>query len=398
MKEKTMEKTISAKLSSLVIFRNLLGDDTIKALISLDAAREAGGVALIDAYSAFASSLLARANGLPELITQLLYKDENIYIDRLIANKDTSNLDALLDRELRLLGELAGYDGTDVREALCEDSLAHWHSDPTDFVTAYRRRIERIPVDGYGVWAANKMFVLDDNGSIIPVEHPDPQSLDSLYGYAQERSKIVANTVALIEGKPFNNVLLYGDAGTGKSSTVKAIANGYSDRGLRLIELKKKQLYLIPGLIDALSGNPLKFIFFIDDLTFASDDRDFCTLKAILEGGISRPGNNIAIYVTSNHRHLIKESASDRTGDEISIADKLQEMVSLSARFGLTVTFQRPDRDLYAEIVTSLAAEKGIELDEATLITRAEAFAIRHGGRNPRTAKQFIGLLASGVL
>ncbi len=391
-------KTISAKLSSLVIFRNLLQDPTVKALMELDSARDLGGIELINAYSAFASSLLARANGLPELFGQLLYKDENIYIDRLIANKETSNLDDLLDRELSMLGELAGYDGSDVRTLLDTDCLAHWESGITDFVSMYRRRIERIPVDGYGGWAANRMFVLNDEGGVVPVEHPDPQTLDSLYGYEGERSKIVANTEALISGKPFNNVLLYGDAGTGKSSTVKAVANEFSDRGLRLIELKKKQLYLIPGLIDSLSGNPLKFIFFIDDLTFASDDRDFCTLKAILEGGISRPGNNIAIYVTSNHRHLIKESAADRTGDEISIADKLQEMVSLSARFGLTVTFQRPDRDLYAEIVTSLAAEKGIELDESTLITRAEAFAIRHGGRNPRTAKQFIGLLASGVI
>lgn len=393
-----MEKTISEKLSSLVIFRDLLKDDTIKALIALDAARELGGLALIDAYSEFASSLLSRADGLPELIEQLLYRDENIYVDRLVANKDTSNLDSLLDRELSLLGELAAYDGADLRAAIGEEGLALWSAAPTDLVSAYRRRIERIELDGYGIWAANKMFTLDDAGGVVPVEHPDPQSLESLYGYEAERSKIVANTRALIEGRPFNNVLLYGDAGTGKSSTVKAIANGFAECGLRLIELKKKQLYLIPGLIDSLSGNPLKFIFFIDDLTFASDDRDFCTLKAILEGGISRPGNNIAIYVTSNHRHLIKESASDRTGDEISIADKLQEMVSLSARFGLTVTFQRPDRELYAEIVTSLAAEKGIELDAATLITRAEAFAIRHGGRNPRTAKQFVGLVASGVL
>lgn len=393
-----MEKTISAKLSSLVIFRSLLQDPTVKALMALDSAREVGGVKLIDAYSEFASSLFARANGLPELFTQLLFKDENIYIDRLIANKDTSNLDALLDRELSLLGGLAGYDGSDVRSLIGEECLAHWHSENTDFVALYRRRIERIPVDGYGLWAANKMFVLDDVGGVVPVEHPDPQTLESLYGYEGERSKIVANTEALISGKPFNNVLLYGDAGTGKSSTVKAVANEFSDKGLRLIELKKKQLYLIPGLIDALSGNPLKFIFFIDDLTFASDDRDFCTLKAILEGGISRPGNNIAIYVTSNHRHLIKESAADRTGDEISIADKLQEMVSLSARFGLTVTYQRPDRELYGEIVFGLAAEKGIELDKQTLITRAEAFAIRHGGRNPRTAKQFIGLLASGII
>ena len=146
-----------------------------------------------------------------------------------------------------------------------------------------------------------------------------------------------------------------------------------------------------------MTANPLKFIFFIDDLTFSSDDRDFCALKAILEGGVSGRGSNILIYATSNHRHLVKETMEDRQGNEISAADKRQELISLSARFGLTVTFLRPERELYERIVCALAEEKGIALDRETLLVRAEAHAIRNGGRNPRTAKQFIDLLQSGV-
>ena len=241
------------------------------------------------------------------------------------------------------------------------------------------------------------MFILGDNGEIIPIKNPDPQRLSDLSGYERERNLIITNTKALLEGKPCNNVLLYGDAGTGKSSTVKAIGNEFFDEGLRIIELKKEQLHLIPELLDNISQKPLKFIIFIDDLTFASDDRDFCALKATLEGGVSSRGSNTIIYVTSNHRHLVKESSSDRVGDEISIGDKLQEIVSLSARFGLTITYSKPDKDLYCQIVSDLAKRGGITLDEEKLFIRAEAFAIRHGGRNPRTAKQFVDLLLSGV-
>ena len=140
-------------------------------------------------------------------------------------------------------------------------------------------------------------------------------------GYEREREKVIANTRALLEGKPANNVLLYGDAGTGKSSAIKAIANAFADQGLRLVEVKKNQLYQIPDLIDQLAANPLKFILFIDDLSFSSNDDNFAALKAILEGSVGGRARNIAVYATSNRRHLIKETLTDRTGDDIHEAD-----------------------------------------------------------------------------
>ena len=221
--------------------------------------------------------------------------------------------------------------------------------------------------------------------------------LTHLYGYEKERSKIIQNTLALLEGKPANNVLLYGDAGTGKSSTVKAIVNTYRAQGLRLVEIKKTQLYLIPSLLDSLANNPLKFILFIDDLCFNPNDNDFSALKAILEGSVTGRGHNILIYATSNHRHMVKETFSDRQGDEVHISDTLQEIISLSARFGLTVTFSRPEKEQYCEIVLKLADQYEIAEDPAELLRRAEAYAIRSGGRNPRVAKQFIEGVKAGV-
>ena len=161
---------------------------------------------------------------------------------------------------------------------------------------------------GYGMFAKHHVFTVE-NGQLVPVKYPDPQKLSELPGYEQEREKVIANTRALLTGMPANNVLLYGDAGTGKSSTVKAICNEFAAEGLRLVEVKKNQLYQIPDLMDKLAANPLKFILFIDDLSFTANDDNFAALKAILEGSVGGRARNIAVYATSNRRHLIKGDA-----------------------------------------------------------------------------------------
>ena len=201
----------------------------------------------------------------------------------------------------------------------------------------------------------------------------------------------------MLSGKPAVNVLLYGDAGTGKSSSVKAIANEFAADGLRLVEVKKNQLYQIPALLDSLAQNPLKFILFIDDLSFSANDDNFAALKAILEGSVGGRSQNVVVYATSNRRHLIKETLSDRSGDDIHEADTRQELMSLSARFGLTVTFQRPDKVRFEEILLDLAKQYGVQMASDQLFIKGEAFAIRAGGRSPRVARQFIELLSAGV-
>ena len=225
----------------------------------------------------------------------------------------------------------------------------------------------------------------------------DTQTLNSLYGYQRERNLVLENTRTLVEGGKACNVLLYGDAGTGKSSTIKAVARHFFDRGLRLVEFKKNQLEDILPIMESLSGIPLKFIFYIDDLSFSQNDDTFCALKGILEGSAASYAENIAIYATSNRRHLIKESMEDRIGNQLHINDTLQETMSLAARFGLTITFSKPEKDLYLEIVKNLAEENQITLPEEELFKKAEAFALRQNGRSPRTAKQFIQLLKIGL-
>ena len=204
---------------------------------------------------------------------------------------------------------------------------------------------------------------------------------------------VVNNTLTLLSGKPAANVLLYGDAGTGKSSTVKAIINEYQTKGLRLIEISKRQVADIPVVIEKLRKNPLKFILFIDDLSFSQENDDLYELKAALEGSVSAKSANVAIYATSNRRHLIKETFSDRQGDDVHRNETMQEMWSLSDRFGLRVGFMAPNKDLYLKIVHELKDMYKVHISDEELDLLAEQYAI--GGRSPRVARQFIEHLKS---
>lgn len=298
-----------------------------------------------------------------------------------------------MENELRILQKLSRVTPEDVVSGIDYNGfLPKWKTSEINFSEEYSRRIENIAEYGYGKYSRYRMFILRD-GKTVPVKHPDSQSLDHLYGYERERKAVIDNTLALLEGKPAQNVLLYGDAGTGKSSTVKAIVNEYANKGLRLIEITKEQLRDIPQIIDDISHNPLKFIIFIDDLTFTAGEDCFGALKAMLEGSVSARTGNIAIYATSNRRHLVKESFSDREGDDIHRNDTIQELISLSARFGLTVNFSKPDKKAYVNIVSQLAKKNGITMDENELTVKAESFALSGSGRSARTAKQFINSL-----
>ncbi len=389
-----MNGTIKKKLGSLVIFRNILKLPTVISLIALDVVDSSDESALIYAYGNFMSELMSENIDLSKYLLRVVLEDENIYTKYRISGKCEDKLyEDMLDRELAIIEEISRYDGADVRAQLESEGLPAWRTSDIDFTALYHERMAQINTKGYGIFAKYKMFVVGDNGEILPIKNPDPISLSDMVGYEQERNRIINNTEAFLSSRPTNNVLLYGDAGTGKSSTVKALVNSMSDRGLRLIEFKKDQLSLIPRVTEHLHGNPLKFIFFIDDLTFTSDDKDFCALKATLEGGVTGRGNNTVIYATSNHRHMIKESASARQ-DSVNTADMVQETVSLSARFGLTITYLKSDREGYAHIVRELARREGIDMPDDELITKAEAFAIRGGGRNPRTARQFVDMIS----
>ena len=324
-----------------------------------------------------------------------MQNDENIYVKESAKGDASPLMQKAAESELDLFQKLSQISCDDIK-MLCDTDiyLPQWKNGNISIKDEYIKKIASIKTTGYGIYATHHMFLYRDE-KIIPVKFPDPQRLSQMSGYELERQKVIDNTMALIQGKPCNNVLLYGDAGSGKSSTIKAIVNEYWKLGLRLIEIKKNQLYSLPDVIEQLADNPLKFIIFIDDLSFSTNDNDFGALKAILEGGVSGKTENIAIYATSNRRNLVKENFADRNGDDIHLQDTIQEVMSLSARFGLKITFSKPNKDLYLSIVENLSIQYNISMDKNELHLAAEAFAIRNGGRSPRTAKQFIEHLAS---
>lgn len=390
--------SLLTQLHSLVVFRGLRDlpvFQKLEKLLSCDASRTDQS---LDCWCAFCAELFSHTDNFSRYVLTAMLEDENLYVRAVCSGKPVPQplLDCL-EHELVILEELSRFDGASLRAAIRYDGFfPQWKTEALDLPALYRRHASSIHTNGYGMFARYHVFVVSD-GQLVPVKHPDPQALSELYGYKRERDQVIANTKALLMGRPANNVLLYGDAGTGKSSTVKAVANEFAKDGLRLIEVKKSQLYQIPDIVDTLSGNPLKFILFIDDLSFSQNDNDFAALKAILEGSVSSRSHNLCVYATSNRRHLIKESFRDRDGDDIHHGDTMQELMSLSARFGLTITYSRPDKDLYCSIVRELAKESDIPLPEEQLMVQAEAHAIRNGGRSPRVARQFVELLKAGI-
>ena len=397
MKKKLTE--LNTQLNSLTIFRDLLKDPVISGFQKLTASMEDRDLSRqVSAYSAFVSALYQETSDLSVYINNLIRNDENFYVKNKAGGAFISPaVEACLSAELDILQSLSCLSSEDVKAAIgYKGFLPDWENTVFDFHYDYRERILQLPYTGYGMYAKYSTFHLE-NESIVPVKHPDCQPLEQLFGYERERSLIMKNTEALVSGSGASNMLLYGDAGTGKSSTIKAVCSHLAPQGLRLVEVKKNQLYQIPHIVEELSANPLKFVLFIDDLSFTSNDDNFSALKAILEGSVSTCGKNIAIYATSNRRHLLKETMGDRAGDELHVNDTLQETMSLAARFGLTITYQRPDKEEYLSIVKNLAEQYGVELDEAELFRKAEAHAIRCSGRSPRVAKQFVELLKIGI-
>ena len=388
-------KSILKRVKALVIFRGLYSDAVFSSFVkAIDSSVSGDTDKAVSDYCEFASNLYEKGDDLTEYILNITLQDENIYTFRRGEGSKTGMmLDECLANELMVLEELSQVQSSEIAAKIGYDEfLPRYSTKQTDFSQMYAERMHRIGEYGYGIYSRHNVFVMK-NDSITPVEYPDPITLSQLHCYEAQRNEVIENTLAFLSGKPANNVLLYGDCGTGKSSTVKAIANEYASKGLRLIELKKKQLHSIPDIVENISRNPLKFIVFIDDLSFTEDDDDFAALKAILEGSVSSTAKNLLIYATSNRRHLVRETFSAREGDEVHLRDTMQEFLSLSDRFGLTVTFQKPDKAVFLEVVERLAEEYDIQMPREELFMRAERFALGRAGRSPRAAKQFIEFL-----
>ena len=297
-----------------------------------------------------------------------IFTNANDYFHIINDYKPTKTLNTEPDIELRK--QLAAVDSA---EAIADIFINH-----------YRRY-------GYGDIASYRAFRWDS--SLVGIKHFEDIRLNDLIGYAHQKEQLTNNTEAFVEGKPANNVLLVGARGTGKSSSVKALANEYFERGLRLLQLTKPQLKNLPEITETLRNYASKrFIIFLDDLSFEESDPEYKYLKSAIEGGVEACPDNVLIYATSNRRHLIRETWKDRVDgqDELYRDDSVNETISLSDRFGLRIYYYSPSQVEYLEIIRHMLGKKGIELDDEQLRIEGLRWEMNHSGRNGRTAQQFV--------
>ena len=313
---------------------------------------------------------------------------------------DMEALDSLYHTGIfSLIGSYSSAEGAgqvfnqEVRDSIVRlaSSLSEAKSDEEFFLSVVKFYKEY----GVGKFGLHKAFsVMNRDGHVMinPITKTADNRLSDLIGYEQQKQKLIENTEAFVSGRPANNCLLFGDAGTGKSTSIKALLNEYYSRGLRMIELYKHQLKDLPEVIRQIKNRNYRFIVYMDDLSFEDFETDYKYLKAVIEGGLERKPDNVLIYATSNRRHLIRENYTDkiRSDDELHTADTVQEKLSLAYRFGVTVYFGKPDKRSFQQIVRTLALRKGISMSDDELMLEANKWEIAHGGMTGRTAEQFI--------
>lgn len=428
-------KKLVARIESLVLFRDLLKDEVVGRFIRLletVCGENRDCREFVRSYSDFFHSLVAQnmAQGLSGncsfgdyLTHAVLYRETPV---SLMAGQNHAAqmpgwLTGMLAGELNVLGEMAATTSRGIktewlrncnREADIVSELPEWSAEPINyrFFEAGKpwgdssdRLLDFYNQCGSGIFARYNGFVWErsgEQGVLRGVDDPDPVRLSDFIGYELQRKEIVENTLRFIRGYPANNLLLYGDRGTGKSSTVKALLNEYHSLGLRLIEVPKDLLSDFNHILRMIRNRPQKFIIFIDDLSFSDGESSYTAMKAVLEGSLENRPANVLVYATTNRRHLVKERFSERAGlmsddlnDEIHAADTIEEKLSLADRFGMTITFTAPDQESYLRIVEGLAQQRGLTVDRDFLRKKAIQWEMMYNGRSPRTATQFINWL-----
>ncbi|KNZ42008.1 ATP-binding protein [Acetobacterium bakii] len=265
------------------------------------------------------------------------------------------------------------------------------NNDPDEFLSILAQLIHE---NGLGIFLGNASFRINKESRLIPITKTNTQTMDDLVGYQLQKTEIINNTQALIDYNQGLNVLLQGSMGTGKSSMVRALLHSFENTRLKIIEIKRDQLSLIPLLFKKIGHRPYAFILFIDDLTFETKDQDYKILKGVLEGSLERNPVNVRVYATSNRRHLVEERFSERE-DAVNAREVLEEKLSLSSRFGLMLTFSTPNQQEYLSIVHELAKSAGLTMDSTELESRAIMWERRHINTSGRTAEQLVLYLLS---
>lgn len=416
-----MNELLLLELAGICLYRNILKDKPVQELVTLLKLLQddgAGMESIIAAWSGISAELFRMNTASIHVhIQNLVRHDENPFT--LSCEKSEADRAASLTHQavsdLRVLEKLASIRCGDIKKKIKErvrsnlevyrliDALPDWNPQtmpPLD--EEIPKRIHWHEKNGAGLLSAHAFFIWD-GASLSPVINPDPVTLDKLYLLENQKEMAVKNTKMFLSGKAANNILFYGDRGTGKSSLVKALANQFSNEGLRLVEVPKKHLEQIPVITAELSGRGLKFILFVDDLAFENNEEKFTALKAVLEGGLEYRPANILLYATSNRRHLVKESFTERKGiysdnpdEEIRARDGLQEKLSLADRFGITIVFSSPLKKEYLQVIRKMAEEENLQTDPVLLEQKAMQWEMAYNGMSPRTARQFINWMKAG--
>ena len=413
-----------SKIDDLILYRDLKFEDTIRMFCVLE--KNSTNVSkTISKMLEVAGEYGLHGNLWANILALALAYNENVYSKATEIVGETSgsiNTFAIYDfrilRELihfvpningDLLKEIYHYEGnardsklvnTRVRDRILRLSKQLIEADSDnefkDIITEFYKEY------GVGKFGLNKAFRIEEGtdlktANIIPITRVEHVYLNDIIGYDLQKKKLTHNTESFINGKPANNCLLYGDAGTGKSSSVKAIVNEYYDKGLRIIEIYKHQFRYLSDILEQLKDRNYKFIIYMDDLSFEESELEYKYLKAILEGGFGRRPENVLIYATSNRRHLIRESFRDKTetDEELHTRDTVEEKLSLSARFGEKIYYGSPDKREFNSIVLSLAKKNNIDMDEGEILSKANMWELSHGGMSGRSATQFITYLQS---
>ena len=393
---------LRAQLRGLSAFRSLLDTPMLKDTLQLlDAAARRDGEGALAAYDQMFYRLKAEGySGLGTWLWDTLRYTETPYGDLAGSGRSDPELEEAARRDVDALLQLARLRAEDIRVALKPilteeyvsvlDNLPAWETGaPFTFeeLAAFYRE------NGAGLYAKYRAFLWEE-GRLVPVADPDCPHPVELLGYDQQRKQVLDNTRLLVEGKPSNNVLLFGDGGTGKSATVKSMLYLPGMENLRLIEIQKENLVGMPRLIRSLAGRRQSFILFIDDLAFDQDDKTYSSLKTILEGGLEKRPLNVAIYATSNRRHLVRQTFSDRAGDEVDAFETISEKTALAERFGLRIPYMTMSKSEYLALIDHLAGLYHVEMNREVLHAKAMEWEIRHAGRTPRVARQFIASLS----
>lgn len=425
-------KNLRLKLNKIVIYRNILQDEIIKELILLIDMASKEKVEISDIENTYynlnfklvntAENLGLGGNLLKTYILYSILKDENVfslacekYCAKLegsiynIALKDMSILKELLDLDLSYLKNIIDFDFHEIEEyipTLNRASMKEFEEYKKLILEAatVTEMLEEIAKYYYSVGSGESArfvaFRWNNEKGLIGIKNYDNIPLDSIIGYRRQKEILIKNTEAFLNGFEANNVLLVGARGTGKSSSVKALINEYSNRGLRIVEIKKDQLIYLNDILEKLRDKGKRFIIFIDDLSFEEDEIEYKQMKSVLDGGVEKKPNNVLIYATSNRRHLIKEVWKDNKdiyGEEIHSSDTVNEKMSLSDRFGITIVYASPSQKEYLEIVKGIANINGLEISADILQKEAVKWELNQNGRSGRSAKQFINYFKSTI-